>query len=378
MKSTINERSNVLSPLKVGDITLANRVFLAPMTRLRSNEPGDAPTALMCKYYVQRASAGLVITEATQISFQAKGYAGAPGLHNEEQAAAWASITQAVHAAGGHIAVQLWHTGRVSHYSLQPDHLAPLAPSAIASGTRTTLKKLNGEVYRVTTSTPRAMTHKDIQQVVDDYRSAVRYAQQAGFDFVEVHAAHGYLLHQFLSPSANRRADEYGGSIENRARLALEVLDAAIDTAGPGRIGIRIYPFGDFNGTTQAEQNESESLYLIEQIAQREVAYLHISEPDWVGAAPLTDEFRLAVRSRFQGVIIGAGGYTREKAERLIEAGLIDAAAFGRSYIANPDLVERFRLNAPLNELRTDLIYGGGAAGYTDYPVLGQIEAITL
>lgn len=362
--------TKLFSPLKVGALTLPNRVFMAPLTRLRSIEPGDIPTPLMMEYYRQRASAGLIITEATQISFQAKGYAGAPGLHTQEQLNAWKKITQAVHDDGGHIAVQLWHVGRISHDSLQPGQQAPVAPSAIAADTRTTVRDETGAWIRVPCSTPRALETEEIPGIVNDFRQATANAREAGFDYVELHAAHGYLLHQFMSPASNQRTDQYGGSIENRTRLTLEVVDASIAEWGSEHIGIRISPLGPFNGLDNGEDQEEAALYLIEELNKRHIAYLHISEPDWAGGKPYSDAFRDAVRARFKGVIIGAGAYTAEKAEDLIEKGFIDAAAFGRSYISNPDLVERLQQNAPLNEPDGETFYGGGAKGYTDYPML--------
>ena len=362
--------AKLFSPLKVGALTLPNRVFMAPLTRLRSIEPGDIPTPLMAEYYRQRASAGLIITEATQISFQAKGYAGAPGLHTQEQLNAWKKITQAVHDEGGHIAVQLWHVGRISHNSLQPGQQAPVAPSAIAADTRTTVRDETGAWVRVPCSTPRALETEEIPGIINDFRQATVNAREAGFDYIEVHAAHGYLLHQFRSPASNQRTDQYGGSIENRTRLTLEVVDATAAEWGAERIGIRISPLGPFNGLDNGEDQEEAALYLIEELNKRHIAYLHISEPDWAGGKPYSDAFRDAVRARFKGVIIGAGSYTAEKAESLIEKGFIDAVAFGRSYISNPDLVERLQQNAPLNEPDGETFYGGGAKGYTDYPKL--------
>ncbi|MFL4555825.1 alkene reductase [Yersinia kristensenii] len=362
--------AKLFSPLKVGALTLPNRVFMAPLTRLRSIEPGDIPTPLMAEYYRQRASAGLIITEATQISFQAKGYAGAPGLHTPEQLNAWKKITQAVHDDGGHIAVQLWHVGRISHNSLQPGQQAPVAPSAIAADTRTTVRDETGAWVRVPCSTPRALETEEIPGIINDFRQATANAREAGFDYIELHAAHGYLLHQFMSPASNQRTDQYGGSIKNRTRLTLEVVDATAAEWGAEHIGIRISPLGPFNGLDNGEDQEEAALYLVEELNRRNIAFLHISEPDWAGGKPYSDAFRDAVRARFKGVIVGAGAYTAEKAENLIEKGFIDAVAFGRSYISNPDLVERLQQNAPLNEPDGETFYGGGAKGYTDYPTL--------
>ncbi|MFA3761190.1 alkene reductase [Yersinia sp. 2466 StPb PI] len=362
--------AKLFSPLKVGALTLPNRVFMAPLTRLRSIEPGDIPTPLMAEYYRQRASAGLIITEATQISFQAKGYAGAPGLHTQEQLNAWKKITQAVHEDGGHIAVQLWHVGRISHNSLQPGQQAPVAPSAIAADTRTTVRDETGAWVRVPCSTPRALETEEIPGIINDFRQATANAREAGFDYIELHAAHGYLLHQFMSPASNQRTDQYGGSIENRTRLTLEVVDATVAEWGAEHIGIRISPLGPFNGLDNGEDQEEAALYLIDELNKRHIAYLHMSEPDWAGGKPYSDAFRDAVRAKFKGVIVGAGAYTAEKAEELIDKGFIDAVAFGRSYISNPDLVTRLRQQAPLNEPDGDTFYGGGAKGYTDYPTL--------
>ena len=362
--------AKLFAPLKVGALTLPNRVFMAPLTRLRSIEPGDIPTPLMAEYYRQRASAGLIITEATQISFQAKGYAGAPGLHTQEQLNAWKKITQAVHDEGGHIAVQLWHVGRISHNSLQPGQQAPVAPSAIAADTRTTVRDETGAWVRVPCSTPRALETEEIPGIVNDFRQATANTREARIDYIELHATHGYLLHQFMSPASNQRTDQYGGSIENRTRLTLEVVDATAAEWGAEHIGIRISPLGPFNGLDNGEDQEEAALYLIEELNKRHIAYLHISEPDCACGKPYSDAFRDAVRARFKGVIIGAGAYTAEKAESLIEKGFIDAVAFGRSYISNPDLVERLQQNAPLNEPDGETFYGGGAKGYTDYPTL--------
>ncbi|WP_343463171.1 alkene reductase [Pantoea sp.] len=360
----------LFTPLKVGAITVPNRVFMAPLTRLRSIEPGDIPTPLMAEYYQQRASAGLIITEATQVSFQAKGYAGAPGLHTEEQIAAWKRINKGIHAANGHSAVQLWHTGRISHHSVQPGGEAPVAPSALPAGTRTSLRAADGSVYREDTSMPRALTVPEIQQIVKDFGQAAANAREANFDLLELHSAHGYLMHQFLAPGSNQRTDEYGGSIEKRGRFALEVVDAAIANWSADRVGIRISPIGSFQNLDNGPEEEEAALWYISELGKRGLAYLHLSEPDWAGGKPYTDAFREKVRARFPGVIIGAGAYTVEKADDLIARGLIDAVAFGRDFIANPDLVARLQQDAPLNPQRPESFYGGGAEGYTDYSTL--------
>ncbi|WP_130834941.1 alkene reductase [[Erwinia] mediterraneensis] len=362
--------TELFRPLQVGAISVPNRIFMAPLTRLRSIEPGDIPTPLMGEYYRQRASAGLIITEATQVSFQAKGYAGAPGLHTAEQIAAWKNINEGIHQAGGHSAVQLWHTGRISHSSLQPEGRAPVAPSAISAGTRTSLRDAQGQTYREETSMPRELSVAEIRQIVADFGQAAINAREADFDLLELHSAHAYLMHQFLSPSSNQRTDEYGGSLEKRARFPLEVVDAAIAGWSADRIGIRLSPIGVFQNLDNGPDEEEAALWLIGELAKRKLAYLHLSEPDWAGGQPYSEAFRQKVRALFPGVIIGAGAYTVEKAQDLIARGLIDAVAFGRDFIANPDLVERLRQDAPLNEQRPESFYGGGAEGYTDYPTL--------
>ena len=362
---------NLFEPVKMGSQTLKNRIIMAPLTRLRSVEPGDVPTVLASEYYSQRSGAGLVITEATQVSFQAKGYAGAPGIHTQDQTTAWKTIVDNVHAKGGKIVVQLWHTGLVAHESVQPDGKAPISASDVNVGARTTLKDSNQQPIRVETTTPRPATIDEIKQVIADFGLATKNAKKAGFDGVEIHGAHGYLLHQFWAEHTNQRTDEYGGSRENRARLMLAVIDACVDAWDADHIGIRISPLGTFN-SVEAGYNEDENIWLIEQINKRALMYLHLSEPDWAGGTPYSDEFRQRVRDTFEQTIIAAGGYTAEKAERNIKCGYIDAVAFGRDYIANPDLAERIRAGAPLNEQHPQTFYGGGIEGYTDYPFLDQ------
>lgn len=369
----------LLSPITIGDMRLPNRVIMAPLTRLRSADMpngkpniGGLPTPLMAEYYTQRASAGMITTEATDISPEAKGYAGAPAIFDTAQIAGWKMIADSVHAKGGRIGMQLWHTGLVSHHSLQPSNAKPMSASAVDLGerARTSLKDENGNVYREQATPTRAMTTHEIKQTIDDFAQASRNAVQAGMDFIEIHGAHGYLIHQFLYPSVNQRTDEYGGSLENRMRFLQEILTAVTDAIGREKVGIRISPLGSFNGVEAG--SEDDALQIIKLIDSFNLAYLHISEPDWAGGKPLTTEFRQKIREAYHGVIIGAGAYTAEKADRLIKDGLIDAVAFGRSYIANPDLVERFDKNAPLNPPNPATFYGGNDKGYTDYPFLNQ------
>ena len=263
--------------------------------------------------------------------------------------------------------MQLWHVGRVSHSSLQPEGQAPVSASDRPYENKTTLKDENGKVYRVPCSTPRALRTDEIPRLLEEYRHATRCAREAGFDMVEIHAAHGYLLHQFMSAESNFRTDQYGGSLENRARLCLETVDAVIGEWDAAHVGIRISPLGIFNGLNDIAGEEM-GLYLAAEFAKRGLGYLHLSEPDWAGGPALSTEFRQKLRAAFPGVIVVAGNYTLEKAQPLLDAGLIDAVAFGRPFIANPDLPERLQNGHPLNPGRMELYYGGGAEGYTDYP----------
>lgn len=361
----------LFEPVEMGTQTLKNRIIMAPLTRLRSVEPGDVPTAIAGEYYAQRASSGLVITEATQVSFQGKGYAGAPGIHTQDQITAWKTIVDDVHAKGGKIVVQLWHTGLVSHQSVQPDGRAPISASDIDVGARTSLRDSDNLAIRVEATPPRPATPDEIKQVIADFAQATKNAKEAGFDGVEIHGAHGYLLHQFWVEQTNQRDDEYGGSRENRARIMLEVIDACVDAWDADHVGIRVSPLGTFNNV-EAGYEEEDNVWLIEQINTRGLMYLHLSEPDWAGGTPYNDGFRQQVRDAFNGFIIAAGGYDAEKAERNVKAGYIDAVAFGRDYIANPDLPERIQKGAPLNEQHPESFYGGGNEGYTDYPFLDQ------
>ncbi|KRF16697.1 alkene reductase [Nocardioides sp. Soil797] len=360
--------SDLFSPLTIGSLELPHRVLMAPLTRMRATAPGDVPNDLMRDYYAQRASAGLVISEGTQISAEGKGYADTPGIHSPEQVAGWRSITDAVHAAGGRIAAQLWHTGRVGHESLHDGEL-PVSASAVEFRSRTSLKDADGNVARVNCPTPRALATDEIPRLVDDYRRSARNAVEAGFDLVEVHAAHGYLLHQFLAEASNQRTDEYGGSLANRARLLLDVVDAIVDEIGADRVGVRVSPIGSFNGLDSDDDGES-GLFVAGALAERGIAFLHLSEPDWAGGPSLDDAFRVKLRNAFPGVIVGAGNYDATKAERLLRAGFVDAAAFGRTFIANPDLPARLRAGLALNPPVPETFYGGGHEGYTDYPTL--------
>ena len=357
---------SLFEPLTLGAVTTPNRVLMAPLTRMRATVPGDVPNALMREYYVQRASAGLVISEGTQISPEGKGYMDTPGIYSDEQVAGWRTITDAVHAAGGRIAAQLWHVGRVSHESFHDGGL-PVSASASPYRNSTTIRGEDGRPTRATCPTPRALELDEIPRLLEDFRRATVNAREAGFDLVEIHGAHGYLLHQFLAADSNLRDDLYGGSLENRARLMLEVTDAVAGAWSPDRVGIRISPIGSFNGTEDPHGAESGS-YVAGELGKRDLAFLHLSEPDWAGGPQLDDGFRRDLRAAHAGPIIGAGNYDAEKAQRLLDAGLIDAAAFGRAFIANPDLPRRLEDQLPLNAAIPETFYGGDEAGYTDYP----------
>jgi N-ethylmaleimide reductase len=361
--------ADLFDDLTIGAVTAPNRVLMAPLTRMRAPAPEHLPNDLMREYYAQRASAGLVISEGTQISPEGQGYADTPGIHSDAQVAAWRGITDAVHDAGGRIAAQLWHTGRVNHPSLH-DGEPSVSASTLPSGGRTSLAGPDGRLVRAESPAPRALRTDEMPRVVDDYRRATANARDAGFDLAEVHAAHGYLLHQFLSPNSNLREDGYGGSPAARARLLTEVVDAAAEEWSADRIGVRISPVGSFNGV-EDPAGEATGLLVAELLAERGVAFLHLSEPDWVGGDALTDGFRERLREAFPGPIVAAGSYDLAKAERVMEHGWVDAVAFGRAFIANPDLPRRLRDGLPLNDPDKTTFYGGDDAGYTDYPEHG-------
>lgn len=364
------KQSSLFTPIKIGPVTLSNRVFMAPLTRLRSIEPGDIPTDLMVEYYRQRASAGLIITEATQVSSAAKGYAGAPGIHSSVQCEAWKKVVAAVHEEQGHIAVQLWHTGRIGHHSLHQDGKTPVSASGIAAELRTSLKDQQGNVYRAETSPAKVLTINEIKEIVADFGQAAANAAKCGFDLLEIHGAHGYLIHEFLSPETNHRDDEYGGSNQNRARFLFEIIEAMAQSWDISRIGLRLSPLGSIQGTDNGPDQEKNALWLLQALSHYSLAYIHLSEPDWLGGEKYTQAFRTQVRAAWPGILIGAGAYDLNKAETLLQENLIDAVAFGRDFIANPDLVARLQGNKPLNPQRPELFYGGGSEGYTDYPTL--------
>jgi len=364
--------TSLFEPTHAGDITLANRIAMAPLTRNRA--PDAIPTELTATYYAQRATAGLIISEATAISPEGQGYADVPGLYGTEQLDGWKKVTRAVHEAGGKIVVQLWHVGRISHTSLQPGHAKPVAPSAIRAHAKTVLLK-DGVPTFTDTSEPRALDAEELPRIVQDYRHAARNAIAAGFDGVEIHAANGYLIDQFLKTGANQRTDDYGGSITNRARLLLEVTRAIVDEIGGGRTGIRLSPVTPANDIVD-ENPQPLFDYVVRELGKLGLAYVHVIEGATGGPRELPDrpfdyaELRNAYRAAGgKGAWMVNNAYDRALAEAALANGA-DIVAFGRPFISNPDLVERLKQNAPLNELNRDTLYGGGAKGYTDYPTL--------
>ena len=359
-------KTALFQPLRLGDIELANRMVMAPLTRNRA-EAGNVPGNMTIEYYAQRASLGLLIAEATQVSAQAQGYIATPGLHTPEQIAGWRKVTDEVHARGGKIFVQLWHTGRMSHTAFQPGENAPVAPSAIAAKAKTYIP---GAGY-VDTSTPRALETAEIAGIVDDFRTAARHAIEAGFDGVEVHGAHGYLIDAFLRDGSNHRSDAYGGSIENRARFLVEVMAAVIGEIGASKVGIRISPVSPVN-----DSNESQPQPLFEHVVREleklHPVYIHVVEGATGGPRDIAPFDYEALRKLYSGVWMLNNGYTQDMAQDAVASGRADLISFGRLVITNPDLPRRFKENAPLNEMFPDApLYGGqGPHGYTDYPAL--------
>lgn len=367
------------TPVKLGHHTLNNRVVLPPLTRQRSAQPGDIPTALMAEYYRQRASAGFMVSEGTQIEPRGQGYAWTPGIYSPAQIDGWRKVTDAVHADGGVIFAQLWHVGRVSHNALQPDGAAPVAPSALpALQAKAFIQTGPGVGELKQPPVPRALSALEIEELVAQYAQAARNALDAGFDGVEIHSANGYLVNQFISAHSNTRDDQYGGSLHNRLRFLREIVEAVCKVVGPERLGVRFSPL--FSGTDQDRvyiglvEEDPHHTYIeaIKVLEESGIAYVSIAEADWDNAPDLPDTFREAVRSTFTGRIIYAGRYTAERGERLVQAGLADLIAFGRPFIANPDLPQRLFNGWPLNPLREEGMYGGGEAGYIDYPTYSE------
>ena len=366
---TTTDNDALFRPFTLGDLSLPNRVVMAPLTRSRSKQPGDVPWELNATYYEQRAGAGLIISEATQVSPQGKGYAFTPGIHTDAQVEGWRKVTDAVHAAGGRIQLQLWHVGRISRPELQPDGALPVAPSAIQPrGAQTFIDADSGMVDVLE---PRALETGEIPGIVEQYRHAAENAQRAGFDGVQVHAANGYLLDQFLRSDSNRRTDEFGGSLENRMRLPLMVIEAVAQVWGGSRTGVRVSPTGTFN-----DMHDDDPVTTFGTFAARlndiGIAYIEVVEDAPMGneVDGRPDDVIRAIQANFSGPYIGNGNYSADEARERIDSGLCDLVSFGRPYIANPDLAERLRRGAELNEWDMATFYGGDEHGYTDYPAL--------
>lgn len=352
--------TDLFSPLTLGPLTLPNRLVMAPLTRSRAAD-GDVPSDLAVTYYTQRATAGLIISEATQISPQGKGYPKTPGIYSEAQVAGWRRVTDSVHDAGGRIFMQLWHVGRISPPSIQENGALPVAPSAI---------KPAGEKF----VTPRALESSELPGVIQQYATGAQNAKDAGFDGVEVHGANGYLLDQFLRDSTNQRTDEYGGSVQNRARLLLEVTEAIIKIWGADRVGARLSPYSEFNDLRDSDPIGTFT-YVAQKLRGLGLVYLHVIEPvhaDHMMSMPQSETQPIApiLREAFGGTFMLNGGYDKETGMNAIESGDADLIAFGVPFIVNPDLVRRYQSDAPLNTPDQSTFYGGGAEGYTDYPAL--------
>jgi N-ethylmaleimide reductase len=364
--------TSLFRPFALGPLTLSNRLVMAPMTRSRA-DGGERASSLAVSYYRQRASAGLIVTEGTQVSLQGVGYPGTPGIYTEDQAAAWKRVTDAVHAEGGRIFAQLWHVGRISHPRLQPGGALPVAPSAI---------RPRGELYTPggprPFETPRALAEDEIAGIVAQFKNAAVRARQAGFDGAELHGANGYLLDQFLRDGSNQRTDRYGGSVENRARLLIEVTRAVASVLGADRVGVRVSPTGTFNDMSDSDPRRTFS-HAARALGQLGIAYLHVVEPVAAPPAagqPTQERITPHLREAFgKGTLIANGGYDRANAEAVIERGEADLVSFGVPFLANPDLVARLAQGAPLNPPDRATFYTGGARGYTDYPTLAEAAA---
>ncbi|MFT0520190.1 alkene reductase [Pseudomonas faucium] len=360
----------LFQPLSLGNLQLPNRVLMPPMTRSRAAQPGDVPTALMAEYYAQRASAGLIVSEGTWISPMGKGYARTPGLHTPQQIEGWRLVTDAVHAAGGRIFAQLWHVGRLSHCSLLGGQ-APVSSSPVqATGVNVFIDNPDGTPGFVQASQPRALAMDEIAQIVEQYRQAAINAMAAGFDGVELHAANGYLVNQFLDSEANTRTDRYGGSLENRLRFLDEVTRAlVVGTGERSRVGVRLAPLTTLNGCVDADPVATYTA-AAKRLGEIGIGYLHIAEADWDDAPDMPVAFKQQLREVFPGVMVYAGKYTGERAREALQAGWADLIGFGRPFVANPDLPERLRQQAPLAEHERATLFGGDAKGLTDYPAM--------
>ena len=364
------EEKNVLHyPFTLGDLQLPNRVLMGPLTRSRSKQPGDIPWDLNASYYAQRAGAGLILGEATQVSPQGKGYAFTPGIYSDDQVEGWRKVTTAVHDAGGRIYAQLWHVGRISRPELQPAGQQPVAPSAIKPlGAQTFIDEKSGMLEVLE---PRALSTEEIPNVVEQFRQGAINAQRAGFDGVEIHGANGYLIDQFIRSKSNQRTDEYGGSIANRLRFPLMVVDAVVDVWGIERTGIRVSPMGTFNDMHDDDPAATYGAFA-KELNSRGIAFIEVVEDSFQGNASngRPEAVIKAIRENFKGTYIANGNYSAEEAQQRIDSGLCDLVTFGRLFISNPDLPQRFREGAPLNDFDEGTFYGGDERGYTDYPAL--------
>ncbi|NRA55918.1 MAG: alkene reductase [Gammaproteobacteria bacterium] len=359
--------NTLFQPMQLGTLTLKNRIVMPPMTRSRASQPGNVANQMMADYYAQRASAGLIVAEGTQISALGQGYAWTPGIYSPAQIAGWRKVTAAVHANAGVIFAQLWHVGRVTH----PDNIGGEQPISSCAKSAENVKVFidNGtdEPGFVDVVTPRAMTKSDIKDVIGQYRQAALNAVAAGFDGIELHAANGYLINQFIDSKANDRTDEYGGSVENRLRFLSEVVTAVVDAIGADRVGVRLAPFTSLNGTVDATPAITYAAAAA-LLNRHKVVYIHIAEVDWDDAPDTPKAFKSAVREVYQGVIIYAGRYNDDKAAQAIDTGVADMIGFGRPFIANPDLPNRIKNNYPLASHNPDTLFGGAEQGLTDYP----------
>jgi N-ethylmaleimide reductase len=369
------KNSAFFTPTQLGHHTLKNRMVLPPLTRQRSTQPGNIANELMSEYYRQRAGAGFMVTEGTQIEPRGQGYAWTPGIYTQEQIAGWRKVTEAVHAENGIIFAQLWHVGRVSHTALQPDGAAPVSASAIAADQVSVfIETAPGTGELVKPSVPRALTTLEVQELVQLYIQAARNAMEAGFDGIELHCANGYLVNQFISAHSNHREDQYGGSLENRLRFLKEIVAGVAECIGKEKVGVRFAPL--FTSTDEARtylglvEEDPHTTYIeaIKILESAGVAYLSIAEADWDNAPPMPEAFRRDVRSTFSGAIIYAGRYTAQSGVQLLDSGLADLVAFGRPFIANPDLPARIANDWALNPVNPATVYGGTAEGYVDYP----------
>ncbi|MDZ7716273.1 MAG: alkene reductase [Balneolaceae bacterium] len=366
------EQNPLLAPYNLGEFELSNRVIMAPMTRSRAGE-GNAPTELNAAYYKQRASAGLIISEGTQISEQGVGYPWTPGIHTEEQIEGWKKVTNAVHKADGRIFAQIWHVGRISHPYFHDGDL-PVAPSAIKpEGQAFTPEGMKDFVE------PRALETEEIPGIIEDYVQAAKNALEAGFDGVEIHGANGYLIDQFIQDGTNQRTDDYGGSVKNRARFALEVTEAVADAIGSKKVGIRLSPSGTFNDMYDSNSKHTFT-YVINQLNQFDLAYLHLVEPlsDVSDMNNYLENVTSFFRNIYEGTIITCGAYDRNSGIKAIEQGTSDLVAYAKLFLANPDLPEKFAANAELNKPNSDTFYGGDETGYTDYPFMDEETQIEV